>query len=137
MELRLGSTGSRLGWRTYSTPTSCSLVIGKKVEGGLKAPASPGKTCLRCGRSAYAVSGHVVLGPGDHSKDVLEETYDLWNYFDEKRDALERLENYLLQLRDNESAGVAGEVKQARSTRRRAPSGAAGSRNVSAHRATH
>jgi integrase len=38
----------------------------------------------------------------NHSKDVLEETYDLWDYFDEKRDALERLENYLLRLRDNE-----------------------------------
>ena len=27
----------------------------------------------------------------NHSKDVPEETYDLWDYFDEKRDALERL----------------------------------------------
>jgi integrase len=35
----------------------------------------------------------------NHSKDLLEETYDLWDYFDEKRDALERLERYLLQLR--------------------------------------
>lgn len=34
----------------------------------------------------------------NHSKDVLEETYDLWDYFDEKRDALERLENYLLRF---------------------------------------
>ena len=31
----------------------------------------------------------------NHSKDVLQETYDLWDYFDEKRDALERLERYL------------------------------------------
>jgi hypothetical protein len=41
-------------------------------------------------------------GELDHSKDVLEETYDLWDYFDEKRDALERFETCLLQLRDNE-----------------------------------
>ena len=34
----------------------------------------------------------------NHSKDVLEDTYDLWDYFDEKRDALERFETYLLQL---------------------------------------
>jgi len=38
----------------------------------------------------------------NHSKDVLEETYDLWDYFDEKRDAVERLEHYLLQLRDSQ-----------------------------------
>ena len=38
----------------------------------------------------------------NHSKDVLQETYDLWDYLDEKRDALERLETYLLQLRDKE-----------------------------------
>ena len=30
----------------------------------------------------------------NHSKDVLEETDDLWDYFDEKRNALERFENY-------------------------------------------
>src|SRR5215207_5821513 len=41
----------------------------------------------------------------NHSKDVLEETYDLWDYFDEKRDALDRLECYLLKLRDNERVG--------------------------------
>jgi hypothetical protein len=35
----------------------------------------------------------------NHSKDVLEETYDPWDYFDEKRDALERLERYLHGLR--------------------------------------
>ena len=35
----------------------------------------------------------------NHSKDVLEETYDLWDYFDEKRDALERLERYLQSLK--------------------------------------
>jgi hypothetical protein len=46
----------------------------------------------------------------NHSKDVLEETYDLWDYFDEKRDALERLENYLLRLRDIE--GVAPPATQ-------------------------
>jgi integrase len=34
----------------------------------------------------------------NHSKDVLEETYDLWDYFDEKRDALGRLEKYLRVL---------------------------------------
>jgi integrase len=34
----------------------------------------------------------------NHSKDVLEETYDLWEYLDEKRDALERWEGYLLGL---------------------------------------
>ena len=38
----------------------------------------------------------------NHSKDVLEETYDLWDYFEEKRDALERLENYLRRLRIGE-----------------------------------
>ena len=36
----------------------------------------------------------------NHSKDVLEETYDLWDYFDEKCDALARLERYLQDLRD-------------------------------------
>ena len=44
----------------------------------------------------------------NHSKDVLEETYDLWDYFDEKRDALERFETYLLQFRDNETTNVSG-----------------------------
>ena len=34
----------------------------------------------------------------NHSKDVLQETYDLWDYFDEKRDALERSERHLKQL---------------------------------------
>lgn len=47
----------------------------------------------------------------NHSKDVLEDTYDLWDYFDEKRDALERLESYLVQLRDSETAGLAGRTK--------------------------
>jgi hypothetical protein len=49
----------------------------------------------------------------NHSKDVLEETYDLWDYYDEKRDALERLEAYLLQLRDNERAGAGDKVERA------------------------
>lgn len=57
----------------------------------------------------------------NHSKDVLEETYDLWDYFDEKRDALERLERYLLQLRDNKGARAAGTTKQAPTARCRAP----------------
>ena len=35
----------------------------------------------------------------NHSKDILQETYDLWEYFDEKRAALERWEGYLLSLR--------------------------------------
>jgi integrase len=53
-----------------------------------------GRTTLgRLGASPFI--GERVI---KHSKDVLEETYDLWDYFDEKRDALERLENYLLQL---------------------------------------
>ena len=34
----------------------------------------------------------------NHSKDVLQEIYDLYDYFDERRDALERLENYLRSL---------------------------------------
>lgn len=34
----------------------------------------------------------------NHSKDALEETYDLWEYFEEKRAALERWERYLLSL---------------------------------------
>jgi integrase len=34
----------------------------------------------------------------NHSKDALQETYDLWEYFDEKRAALERWEEYLLGL---------------------------------------
>lgn len=72
----------------------------------------------------------------NHSKDVLEETYDLWDYFDEKCDALERLENYLLQLRDNQSASAADKAKQAPRTRQRAPTEAAASRNVPAHHAT-
>ena len=47
----------------------------------------------------------------NHSKDVLEETYDLWDYFDEKRDALERLEAYPLQLRDGETAAAASKAR--------------------------
>jgi integrase len=35
----------------------------------------------------------------NHTKAGLEETYDLWDYFDEKRDALERWEKYLLRLK--------------------------------------
>ena len=34
----------------------------------------------------------------NHSKDALQGTYDLWEYFDEKRAALERWEEYLLGL---------------------------------------
>ena len=72
----------------------------------------------------------------NHSKDVLEETYDLWDYFDEKRDAVERLENYLLQLRDNGGGGGADKAKRAPRARRRPPSGAATSRIAPAHCAT-
>lgn len=72
----------------------------------------------------------------NHSKDLLEETYDLWDYFEEKRDALERLENYLLQLRPNETANVAAKAKQAPPTRCRARNGAVTSRKASAHRPT-
>ena len=39
----------------------------------------------------------------NHSKDVLEETYDLWDYFDEKCEALERLEKYLRALLSSDS----------------------------------
>jgi hypothetical protein len=35
---------------------------------------------------------------------LLEETYDLWDYFDEKRDALERLEKYLQELLTSENS---------------------------------
>jgi hypothetical protein len=65
----------------------------------------------------------------NHSKDVREEMSDLWNYFDEKRDAPERLENYLLELRGNKEAGVTGEAKQAPRTRRRKPNCATASGN--------
>ena len=71
----------------------------------------------------------------NHSKDVLEETYDLWDYFDEKRDALDRLENYLMRLRDNQAAVAPGKAKQAPRARPRAPSDAASSRKESATRA--
>jgi integrase len=54
----------------------------------------------------------------NHSKDVLEETYDLWDYFDEKRDALERLEKYLMQLRDNEAAAADRKAKHLPRSRR-------------------
>ena len=54
----------------------------------------------------------------NHSKDVLEETYDLWDYFDDKRDALERLETYLLHLRDNKRPGAADNVERAPPTPR-------------------
>ena len=67
----------------------------------------------------------------NHSKDVLDETYDLWDYFDEKRDGLERLENYLLQLRD-ERAGAVDKAKQAHQPRQRARRGAAAGRSVRA-----
>lgn len=91
----------------------------------------------RTGRTALGrlkVSPFIGERVINHSKDVLEETYDLWDYFDEKRDALERLETYLLQLRDNEVAGAASKPKQALGIRRRAPSGATPSCDASAHR---
>jgi integrase len=79
-----------------------------------------GRTTLgRLGVSPFV--GERVI---NHSKDVLEETYDLWDYFDEKRDALERLETYLLQLRDSERAGTAMNAKQVALTRQRGLSGA-------------
>ena len=66
-----------------------------------------GRTALgRLGVSPFI--GERVI---NHSKDVLEETYDLWDYFDEKRDALERLETYLLQLRANEKASATLDFK--------------------------
>ena len=71
----------------------------------------------------------------NHSKDVLEETYDLWDYFDEKRDALERLENYLLQLRGSEGASAAGTAKHATRSRRRTSSRAVAPGSLSAPRA--
>lgn len=60
----------------------------------------------------------------NHSKDVLQETYDLWDYFDEKRDALERLERYLIGLRSCERAegNPSGAARSQRSTARRMPS---------------
>ena len=74
-----------------------------------------GRTTLgRLGASPFI--GERVI---NHSKDVLEETYDLWDYFDEKRDALERLENYLLQLGNHKRAGAAGKAKQAAPVYRR------------------
>jgi integrase len=74
-----------------------------------------GRTTLgRLGASPFI--GERVI---NHSKDVLEETYDLWDYFDEKRDALERLENYLLQLGNHKRAGAAGKAKQAAPVHRR------------------
>lgn len=68
----------------------------------------------------------------NHSKDVLEETDDLWDYFDEKRDALERFENYLLRLQDNEGAAAAesATAKHAPPTSRRAQTRAARSQNA-------
>jgi integrase len=74
----------------------------------------------------------------NHSKDVLEETYDLWDYFDEKRDALERLENYLVRLRDNERMDAAGPGGQSPPpTHQRVLPGAAAFRNASARRPPH
>ena len=88
----------------------------------------------RTGRTTLArlgVSPFVGERVINHGKDVLEETYDLWDYFDEKRDALERLKSYLLQLRDNESADAAGKPNQASPTRGRVQSGARRSPNRS------
>jgi integrase len=51
----------------------------------------------RTGRTALGrlgVTPFIAERVINHSKDVLQETYDLWDYFDEKRDALERLECY-------------------------------------------
>ena len=68
-------------------------------------------------RSGGTTLGRLGVSPSvgerviNHSKGVLEETYDLWDYFDEKRDALERLEAYLLQLRDTERAGPVAKAK--------------------------
>lgn len=39
-------------------------------------------------------------------------TNDPWDYFDEKRDALWRLENDLSQFRDNEGASAVGKANQ-------------------------
>lgn len=54
----------------------------------------------------------------NHSKGVLEETYDLWDYFDEKRDALERLEKYLQALLTSEDSPAAVQSSSARAVRR-------------------
>jgi hypothetical protein len=91
-------------------------------------------------RAGRTLLGRLKLSPFigerviNHSKSVLEETYDLWDYFDEKRDALERLERYLLQLRDNKGAGAVGKAKQAPPTHRRARSGGAASATASAQK---
>jgi integrase len=54
----------------------------------------------------------------NHSKDVLEETYDLWEYFDEKREALERWAGYLLRLMaDPRTRGQAVQTGRRRVTR--------------------
>ena len=56
----------------------------------------------RTGRTTLArlgVTPFIAERVINHTKDVLQETYDLWDYFDEKCDALERLEKYLLRLK--------------------------------------
>jgi integrase len=58
----------------------------------------------RTGRTALGrlgVTPFVAERVINHSKDILQETYDQWDYLDEKRDALERLERYLLNLRSS------------------------------------
>jgi hypothetical protein len=68
--------------------------------------------------AALKVSPFVGERVINHRKDVLEETYDLWDYFDEKRDALERLENYLLRVRAVANQRMALLSTRARPSRR-------------------
>ncbi len=56
--------------------------------------AIPRNGCGRTTPGRLGVTPFIAELVINHSKDVLEETYDLWDYFDEKRDALERLERY-------------------------------------------
>jgi len=48
--------------------------------------------------SSYATGNNYSKRVINHSEDVLQEIYDMWDYFDEKRDAMERLERYLRTL---------------------------------------
>jgi integrase len=67
----------------------------------------------------------------NHSKDVLEETYDLWDYFEEKRDALTRLEKYLRQLQSN---GFKDKVYPVLRSKSDARAGRRAARNAPRHR---
>jgi hypothetical protein len=48
----------------------------------------------------------------NHARERIEATYDVHDYIDEKREALEKWARYLKDLRDSSEAGIGTTVKQ-------------------------